>query len=246
MAQSDTMDLKSLDNSNKLFMPNPMCVVNIDGDNIIVMVPLNNEVKTFNKNEKTNILNFIKKYKPADFMDKIKKEGVCSLIELIPQQKYLFYFARGEAFCLNVIDVNRSVNAILTAKYNELDNYASNAKELFQVKIPTICPMLSAILLNWYQNIRVINGNFTPWGGIDGTGDPKNEKRFGNSLAAASDLMPILLSDIKKPSDFGIYEEQILLNDDTDGSKTMNIKTPTITLLESLNKLATSKGWKTK
>jgi hypothetical protein len=92
MTEKDTMDFKSLDNSNKLFMPSPMCVLYLDGDNIRIMSLAKNEAKIFNKNDKTNILNFVNKYKPRD---QIESGGICILYEIIPQEKYLFYWVDG-------------------------------------------------------------------------------------------------------------------------------------------------------
>jgi len=133
MTEKDTLNFRSLDNSNKLFMPSPTCVLYLDGDNIRIMSLAKNEAKIFNKNDKTNIINFIQKYKHSD---PIESGGICILYEIIPQEKYLFYWARGEADCLTVIDVNRSVNAITnpepvssiaTPNVNKLANISGNS-----------------------------------------------------------------------------------------------------------------------
>jgi hypothetical protein len=315
-----TTDVLSLDNTNKLFSTSTN-IIFIDGDNIKIIYVGNNEAKTFNKNDKTNISNFITRYNPGDVIDKIMNEGICTLYEIIPQQKYLFYLMRPKAFCLTVIDVNTSSNAIinpqsaktilskepispdklkimnpvlinspgnapslaptlapalaptlaptlapalapslaptlapalaptlapaptqvkdlLPEKYNELDNFKSETDVLFQKKIPEVCPNLSEVLLNWYKNMNDNNKKFTPWGQIDGTGQGKDKKRFGNSAAAAADLIPILLPDKNKPSEFGRYEELLIENKDKDGSQTPNLKTPDITLLVSLDNLS--------
>ena len=109
---SGTTEILSLDNTNKLFSTSTN-IISIDGDNIKIIYVGNNEAKTFNKNDKTNISNFITKYNPSDVLDKIMNEGICTLYEIIPQQKYVFYLIRPKAFCLMVIDVTTSSNAIL-------------------------------------------------------------------------------------------------------------------------------------
>ena len=109
---SGTTEILSLDNTNKLFSTSTN-IISIDGDNIKIIYVGNNEAKTFNKNDKTNISNFITKYNPSDVLDKIENNGICTLYEIIPQQKYVFYLIRPKAFCLMVIDVNTSSNAIL-------------------------------------------------------------------------------------------------------------------------------------
>ena len=82
-----------------------------------------------------------------------------------------------------------------------------------------------------------------PWGQIDGTGNEGDKKRFGNSGGASGFLLSALLPDINKPSELGRYEELLIANGDTNGSQTASLKTPNITLLESLNNLAAERGW---
>ena len=100
------------------------------------------------------------------------------------------------------------------------------------------------VLLNWYQTLRDKNGVFTPYGGIDGSGLPGNEKRFGNSGGVSGAIISTLLPDKNNLSEFGRYEELLIENKDDTGSKTPNLKTPNVNLLDSLNNFAIQKGWK--